>query len=104
VRLSGELKLPKRSASVRETPAAKVHGPRSPPKFLCDAMRQSLPVHPNSRECAEMVAPGITGRTRPTKVKKQASQQKRKRDDVDVEKLDEAVTALVGTPSTFSLW
>jgi ATP-dependent RNA helicase DDX10/DBP4 len=47
-----------------------------------------------------MVAPGITGRTRPTKVKKQASQQKRKRDDVDVEKLDEAVTALVGIPRT----
>jgi ATP-dependent RNA helicase DDX10/DBP4 len=42
-----------------------------------------------------MVAPGITGRTRPTKVKKQASTQKRKRDDVDVEKLDEAVAELV---------
>ncbi|KAH8727535.1 P-loop containing nucleoside triphosphate hydrolase protein [Phaeosphaeriaceae sp. PMI808] len=38
-----------------------------------------------------MVAPGITGRTRPTKVKKQAAQQKRKRDDVDVEKLEHAV-------------
>jgi ATP-dependent RNA helicase DDX10/DBP4 len=42
-----------------------------------------------------MIAPGITGRTRPTKVKKQAAQQKRKRDDVDVEKLEEAVGALV---------
>jgi KaiC/GvpD/RAD55 family RecA-like ATPase len=42
-----------------------------------------------------MVAPGITGRTRPTKFKKQASQQKRKRDDVDVEKLEQAVTELV---------
>ncbi|KAH7095800.1 P-loop containing nucleoside triphosphate hydrolase protein [Paraphoma chrysanthemicola] len=41
-----------------------------------------------------MVAPGITGRTRPTKVKKQASQQKRKRDDVDVEKLEQAVNDL----------
>lgn len=38
---------------------------------------------------------GITGRTRPTKVKKQASAAKRKRDDVDVEKLEAAVTALV---------
>lgn len=43
-----------------------------------------------------MVAPGITGRTRPTKLKKQAAQQKRKRDDVDVEKLEQAVTELVG--------
>jgi ATP-dependent RNA helicase DDX10/DBP4 len=42
-----------------------------------------------------MVAPGITGRIRPTKVKKQASQQKRKRDDVDVEKLEQAVSELV---------
>ncbi|KAF3033943.1 ATP-dependent RNA helicase dbp4 [Didymella keratinophila] len=37
---------------------------------------------------------GITGRTRPTKVKKQASAAKRKRDDVDVEKLEAAVAAL----------
>jgi ATP-dependent RNA helicase DDX10/DBP4 len=42
-----------------------------------------------------MGAPGITGRTRPTKVKKQASAQKRKRDDVDVEKLERAVADLV---------
>jgi ATP-dependent RNA helicase DDX10/DBP4 len=42
-----------------------------------------------------MGAPGITGRTRPTKVKKQASAQKRKRDDVDVEKLERAVAELV---------
>ncbi|KAF2018984.1 DEAD-domain-containing protein [Aaosphaeria arxii CBS 175.79] len=41
-----------------------------------------------------MVAPGITGRTRPTKVKKRANAQKRKRDDVDVEKLEEAVAEL----------
>ncbi|KAF2131416.1 DEAD-domain-containing protein [Dothidotthia symphoricarpi CBS 119687] len=41
-----------------------------------------------------MVASGVTGRTRPTKVKKQANVQKRKRDDVDVEKLDEAVGEL----------
>ena len=40
---------------------------------------------------------GITGRTRPTKVKKQASAAKRKRDDVDVEKLEAAVAALVST-------
>jgi ATP-dependent RNA helicase DDX10/DBP4 len=38
---------------------------------------------------------GITGRTRPTKVKKQAAAGKRKRDDVDVEKLEAAVAALV---------
>ncbi|KAF2189491.1 DEAD-domain-containing protein [Zopfia rhizophila CBS 207.26] len=41
-----------------------------------------------------MVAPGITGRTRPTKVKKQAAAQKRKRNDVDVEKLEQAVAEL----------
>jgi ATP-dependent RNA helicase DDX10/DBP4 len=46
-----------------------------------------------------MVAPGITGRTRPTKVKKQAGQQKRKRDDVDVEKLEQAVADLVCYPT-----
>ena len=42
-----------------------------------------------------MVAPGVTGRTRPTKVKKRENIQKRKRDDVDVEKLEQAVQALV---------
>lgn len=42
-----------------------------------------------------MVAPGITGRTRPTKVKKRENVQKRKRDDVDVEKLEQAVQELV---------
>lgn len=42
-----------------------------------------------------MVAPGITGRTRPTKVKKQAGAQKRKREDVDVEQLEQAVEQLV---------
>lgn len=40
------------------------------------------------------MAPGVTGRTRPTKPKKQARAQKRKRDDVDVEKLEQAVTGL----------
>lgn len=38
----------------------------------------------------------ITGRRRPTKVKKQANAQKRKREDVDVDKLEQAVTELVG--------
>ncbi|KAF1939566.1 DEAD-domain-containing protein [Clathrospora elynae] len=41
-----------------------------------------------------MGAPGITGRTRPTKVKKRENVQKRKRDDVDVEKLEQAVQEL----------
>ncbi|KAF2267017.1 DEAD-domain-containing protein [Lojkania enalia] len=41
-----------------------------------------------------MVSSGITGRTRPTKVKKHAAAQKRKRDDVDVEKLEQAVEEL----------
>ncbi|KAF2706632.1 DEAD-domain-containing protein [Pleomassaria siparia CBS 279.74] len=41
-----------------------------------------------------MAAPVVTGRTRPTKVKKQANVQKRKRDDVDVEKLEQAVNDL----------
>ncbi|KAK3716159.1 ATP-dependent RNA helicase dbp4 [Vermiconidia calcicola] len=40
------------------------------------------------------MAPGITGRTRPTKPKKHARTQKRKRDDVDVEKLEQAVSEL----------
>ncbi|KAK3709494.1 ATP-dependent RNA helicase dbp4 [Vermiconidia calcicola] len=40
------------------------------------------------------MAPEITGRTRPTKRKKHARTQKRKRDNVDVEKLEEAVREL----------
>lgn len=40
------------------------------------------------------MAPQITGRIRPTKHKKQIQGQKRKRDDVDVEKLQEAVDQL----------
>ena len=40
------------------------------------------------------MAPIITGRTRPTKPKKQARSQKRKRDDVDADKLEEAVNEL----------
>ena len=40
------------------------------------------------------MAPEITGRRRPTKPKKQARTQKRKRDDVDVEKLEAAVNEL----------
>lgn len=40
------------------------------------------------------MAPIITGRTRPTKPKKQARTQKRKRDDVDAAKLEEAVNEL----------
>ena len=40
------------------------------------------------------MAPIITGRTRPTKPKKHARTQKRKRDDVDAEKLQEAVDEL----------
>lgn len=42
-----------------------------------------------------MVAPGYSGRTRPTKVKKQINKQKRKRDDVNVDKLEQAVQDLV---------
>ncbi|KAF1364678.1 DEAD-domain-containing protein [Lizonia empirigonia] len=44
---------------------------------------------------------GITGRTRPTKVKKQASAAKRKRGDVDVEKLEAAVAALEPKTATY---
>ncbi|KAF2401328.1 P-loop containing nucleoside triphosphate hydrolase protein [Trichodelitschia bisporula] len=40
------------------------------------------------------MAPGVTGRTRPTKPKKLQHAQKRKRDDVDVEKLQQAVAEL----------
>ncbi|KAF2637070.1 DEAD-domain-containing protein [Massarina eburnea CBS 473.64] len=38
-----------------------------------------------------MVGPGLTGRTRPTKVKKQVGAQKRKREDVDLETLERLV-------------
>ncbi|CAK4030384.1 ATP-dependent RNA helicase DBP4 [Lecanosticta acicola] len=40
------------------------------------------------------MAPGISGRTKPTKAKKQVRGQKRKRDDVDVEKLEQDVREL----------
>jgi len=41
------------------------------------------------------MAPHITGRTKPTKPKKQQRSIKRKRDDVDVEKLEQLVQDLV---------
>lgn len=41
------------------------------------------------------MAPVITGRTRPTKPKKTMNAQKRKRSDVDVEQLEQAVAELV---------
>lgn len=41
------------------------------------------------------MAAEITGRRRPTKPKKQERSQKRKRDDVDAEKLEQAVESLV---------
>ena len=40
------------------------------------------------------MAPAITDRTRPTKPKKHANSQKRKRDDVDADKLEEAIAQL----------
>ena len=43
------------------------------------------------------MAAHVTGRTRPTKVKKQDRVQKRKRGDVDAEKLEQAVQELVRT-------
>lgn len=85
-----------RRGSSEGFPAA--HGPLgfSPPKFWTHATpgfdRQLFePWHCDF----EMVAPGITGRTQPAKVKKRAAAQKRKRDDVDVEKLEQAVAELV---------
>lgn len=47
----------------------------------------------------------LTGRTKPTKVKKLQQSQKRKRSDVDVEKLQHAVNELVSSapPNTTSL-
>lgn len=77
------------------------HGPFSTKKFPeCDSLH-SRPLHfcPHSPILAEMPAPGITGRTRPTKVKKRENKQKRKRDDVDVEKLEQAVQELVSERS-----
>jgi hypothetical protein len=59
------------------------------------AMRHLHINHFEDRYCVDMVASGITGRTRPTKVKKRENLQKRKRDDVDVEKLEQAVQELV---------
>jgi hypothetical protein len=59
---------------------------------ISGACSDRLWIIPNN---TKMGGPGITGRTRPTKVKKQASAAKRKRDDVDVEKLEAAVAALV---------
>lgn len=41
------------------------------------------------------MAPHVTGRTKPTKPKKQQRSTKRKRDDVDVEKLEQLVQDLV---------
>jgi len=41
------------------------------------------------------MAPVLTGRTRPTKPKKIMGAQKRKRGDVDVEQLEQAVAELV---------
>ncbi|KAF1956265.1 DEAD-domain-containing protein [Byssothecium circinans] len=41
-----------------------------------------------------MVAPGLTGRTRPTKLKKQAGAQKRKREDIDLETLERDVETI----------
>lgn len=49
------------------------------------------------------MASGITGHTRPTKVKKRANALKRKRDDVDVDKLDEAVAELVSCLDIFAI-
>lgn len=42
-----------------------------------------------------MASAVVTGRTRPTKLKKQMRAQKRKRADVDVEQLQQAVDAMV---------
>lgn len=47
-----------------------------------------------SKTCALMATTTITGRQRPSKPKKQAGIQKRKREDVDVEKLQRAVDEL----------
>lgn len=44
----------------------------------------------------------VTGRRRPTKPKKLARMQKRKRDDVDVEKLQKAVDDLVDYSTSIS--
>ncbi|CAD0099783.1 unnamed protein product [Aureobasidium mustum] len=47
------------------------------------------------------MAPHVTGRTKPTKPKKQQRSTKRKRDDVDVEKLEQQVQDLVSLAQTF---
>lgn len=45
------------------------------------------------------MAGALTGRTKPTKVKKLQRTQKRKRSDVDVEKLQQTVDELVSSAS-----
>jgi len=75
-----------------------VHGPRGLGNNFreCNNTLTSLYVLTATGPCAsEMAAPVITGRKRPTKIKKQVNLQKRKRDDVDVEKLEQAVNELV---------
>jgi len=49
-----------------------------------------------------MAPTGVTGRTRPTKPKKQQRTNKRKRDDVDVESLEQAVTDLDLKATTYT--
>lgn len=84
------------SSAASKTPAANARA-AAPPKFLERKRLESSAPKPRGKQCTEkMGGAGITGRTRPTKVKKQASAAKRKRDDVDVEKLEAAVAALVG--------
>lgn len=60
----------------------------------------STTVHSTRVPC-DIMAAGLSGRTRPTKVKKQQSSQKRKRDDVDGDKLQQAVDQLVGFVQDF---
>jgi ATP-dependent RNA helicase DDX10/DBP4 len=49
----------------------------------------------NKPAVVSTMAAELTGRRKPTKPKKQLGAQKRKRDDVDVEKLEQAVENLV---------
>lgn len=51
----------------------------------------------------EVMAYGLTGKRKPTSPKKQARPQKRKRDDVDVDKLQQAVFDLVREEGELSI-
>jgi hypothetical protein len=64
------------------------------PKLKSWSVYYVLKIEPSLRNFTPMAAE-LSGRRKPTKSKKHLGAQKRKRDDVDVEKLEQAVENLV---------